>query len=226
MFFVLDPWSSAPVAYFSIRPKSQIFNIRHDYARWIRNFMVMMNKPRNLDFETWPIIRPKSQHSNIRHDGILSIRNFMLMKNNHFWCPVTCKTQKKCAPYFRGNTQFSIYFNWKTFNITIKIYKQFQTYIYFFCFLLDSNQRQISDRWNTIMLYVGNLILWLSHGWKIVIGKWRIEAQNWVFRVFSSSTWNSWSIEYHNAHITFFNFSGPEATGHSGNQTLRLKSTF
>jgi hypothetical protein len=46
MFFVLDPWSSAPVAYSSIRPKSQIFNL-HDYTLWIRNFMVMMKKPEN-----------------------------------------------------------------------------------------------------------------------------------------------------------------------------------
>jgi hypothetical protein len=44
MFFVLDPWSSAPVAYSPIRPKSQIFNIGHDYALWIRNFMVMIKK--------------------------------------------------------------------------------------------------------------------------------------------------------------------------------------
>jgi hypothetical protein len=49
IFFVLD---SAPVAYSPIRPKSQIFNIGHDYALWIRNFMVMMKKPENLDFET------------------------------------------------------------------------------------------------------------------------------------------------------------------------------
>jgi hypothetical protein len=47
MFFVLNPWSSAPVAYSPIRPKSQIFNIGHDYALWIRNFMVMMKKPEN-----------------------------------------------------------------------------------------------------------------------------------------------------------------------------------
>jgi hypothetical protein len=46
MFFVLDQWSSAPVAYSPIRPKSQIFNIGHDYALWIRNFMVMMKNPR------------------------------------------------------------------------------------------------------------------------------------------------------------------------------------
>jgi hypothetical protein len=50
--FVLDPWSSAPVAYSPIRPKSQIFNIGIDYALWIRNFMVIMKKPENLYFET------------------------------------------------------------------------------------------------------------------------------------------------------------------------------
>jgi hypothetical protein len=51
---MLDPWSSAPVAYSPIRPKSQIFNIGDDYALWIRNFMVMMKKPKNLDFEPNP----------------------------------------------------------------------------------------------------------------------------------------------------------------------------
>jgi hypothetical protein len=55
MFFVLNPLPSAPVAYSTIRPKSQIFIIGHDYALWIRNFMVMMKKPKNLDFETWPM---------------------------------------------------------------------------------------------------------------------------------------------------------------------------
>jgi hypothetical protein len=29
------------VVYSPIRPKSQIFDIRHDYALWIRNFLVM-----------------------------------------------------------------------------------------------------------------------------------------------------------------------------------------
>jgi hypothetical protein len=48
MFFVLNPWPTAPVAYSSIRPKSQIFNIGHDYALWIRNFMVMMKKLDNF----------------------------------------------------------------------------------------------------------------------------------------------------------------------------------
>jgi hypothetical protein len=51
--YAFDPWSSPPVAYSSIRPKSQIFNKGgHDYTLRIRNFMVMMKKPENLDFET------------------------------------------------------------------------------------------------------------------------------------------------------------------------------
>jgi hypothetical protein len=37
----------SPVAYSSIQPKSQIFNIGHDYALWIRYFMMMMKKPKN-----------------------------------------------------------------------------------------------------------------------------------------------------------------------------------
>jgi hypothetical protein len=77
MFFVLDAWLSAPVAYSPTPtwPKSQIFNIGHDYALCIRNFMVMMKKSEG---GLWPkaIIRPKSQNSNIKHDGILSIGKF------------------------------------------------------------------------------------------------------------------------------------------------------
>jgi hypothetical protein len=64
-----------------MRPKSQNFNIGYDYAPWLRNFMVVMKKPENLDFETWPNGHnlAKIQNSNIRHDGIRSIGNFMLM---------------------------------------------------------------------------------------------------------------------------------------------------
>jgi nucleoside-diphosphate-sugar epimerase len=54
MLFVLDPASSAHKAYSSIQPKSQIFNIGHDYALRVKIFIVMMKKPENLDFETWP----------------------------------------------------------------------------------------------------------------------------------------------------------------------------
>jgi hypothetical protein len=88
------------------------FNIEHDYALWIRNFMVMMKNPRTSDLVQWPtaIIRTKSRNSNIRHDGILSIGNFILMINNHFarfQLPGNLlKAKKMCS---RGNTQFPIY---------------------------------------------------------------------------------------------------------------------
>jgi hypothetical protein len=62
----------------------------------------------------WPmaIIRPKSQNFKIGHDGILSIGNFILMIKNHILVlqlPGNLPTTKKCAPYFRGNTEFPIY---------------------------------------------------------------------------------------------------------------------
>jgi hypothetical protein len=53
--FVLGPRSSARVAYSPIQPKSKIFNIRHDYALWIRNFMVMMKNPRNSILRLGPM---------------------------------------------------------------------------------------------------------------------------------------------------------------------------
>jgi hypothetical protein len=73
------------------------------------------------DLAQWPKakIRPKSQNSNTRHDGILSTGNFMLMLNNHFaWFQLPGNLLKNCAPYFRGNTQFPIYWNFtgKTVN--------------------------------------------------------------------------------------------------------------
>jgi hypothetical protein len=43
--------SAAHVAYSIIRPKSQIPNIRHDGTLSIGNFMLMMKKPKNLEFE-------------------------------------------------------------------------------------------------------------------------------------------------------------------------------
>jgi hypothetical protein len=62
----------------------------------------------------WPtaMIRPKSQYFKIGHDGILSIGNFILMIKINillFQLPGNWPTTKKCAPYFRGNTQFPIY---------------------------------------------------------------------------------------------------------------------
>jgi hypothetical protein len=80
-------------------------------------------EPQFWDLVQWStaIIRPKSRNSNIRHDGILLIGNFMLMINNHFarfQLPGNLsKTKKKCAPYFRGNTQFPIYFFSKKLHI-------------------------------------------------------------------------------------------------------------
>jgi hypothetical protein len=111
MFFVLDPWSSAPVAHSTIQPKFQIFNIWHDFALWIRNFMVMMKNPEILDSETWPMTHghkpAKVTKLYTRHDGILSIGNIMLIINNHFarfQPPSNLLKPKKCASYFRGNT--------------------------------------------------------------------------------------------------------------------------
>jgi hypothetical protein len=110
MFFVLRSWSSASVTYSTIWPKYQILNVGHDYALWIRNFMVVIaNKLKNLGFGTWP--DGPCPNSNIWRDGIPSIGNFMLMINNHFALfQLPGKLVKLCAPYFRGNTQFHINF--------------------------------------------------------------------------------------------------------------------
>jgi hypothetical protein len=77
----------------------------------------MMNKFREFRFGDLvqcptAIIQPKSRNSNIKHDGILSIGYCMLMITNHFarfQLPGILSKTKKCAPYFRGNTQFPIY---------------------------------------------------------------------------------------------------------------------
>jgi hypothetical protein len=50
-------WSAAHVAYSLIRPKSQIPNIRHDGTLSIGNFMLMMKKPKDLEFEP---VHPKN----------------------------------------------------------------------------------------------------------------------------------------------------------------------
>jgi hypothetical protein len=85
---MLDPWSSAPVAYSSIRSKAQICNLGHDYALWIKNFMVMIQKPENLDFKNGPMANGHNpaevlKNSNKRHTGILH-QNFFdcLTKKN------------------------------------------------------------------------------------------------------------------------------------------------
>jgi hypothetical protein len=73
---------TAPVAYSPI----QIFKIGHDYALWIRNFMVMMKTPRTSIFRLGPMAHGHNpaKVSKFKYDGILSIGNFMLMINNHF----------------------------------------------------------------------------------------------------------------------------------------------
>jgi predicted membrane channel-forming protein YqfA (hemolysin III family) len=50
-------WSAAHVAYSLIRPKSQIPNIRHDGTLSFGNFMLMMKKPKDLEFEP---VHPKN----------------------------------------------------------------------------------------------------------------------------------------------------------------------
>jgi hypothetical protein len=45
------PWSAAHVAFSLIRQKSQIPNIRHDGTLSIGNLMLMMKKPKNLEFK-------------------------------------------------------------------------------------------------------------------------------------------------------------------------------
>jgi hypothetical protein len=84
----------------------------------------------------WPtaMIRPKSQNFKIGHDGSLSIGNFILMIKNHiliFQLPGTRPTTKKCAPFFRGNTEFPIYSN----NLTAaaKLFKNFTDVGFFLC---------------------------------------------------------------------------------------------
>jgi hypothetical protein len=79
--------------------------------------LLWWRKTHRLQFWTpthhWPtaIIRPKSQNSNIRHNGILSLGNFSMMIKIHFARPTT----KKCAPYFRGNTELPLYFLFNNF---------------------------------------------------------------------------------------------------------------
>jgi hypothetical protein len=52
------PWSAAPMAYSPIRPKSQISNVLHDGTLTIRNFILMVNKLKNPNFEPLSSIGP------------------------------------------------------------------------------------------------------------------------------------------------------------------------
>jgi hypothetical protein len=112
------------------------------------------------------IIWPKSRNSNIRHDGILSIGNFMLMINNHFTrfqLPGNLLKTKKCAPYFRGNTQFPIYWNltsWgylpykfrlrrvKPWVLLRKYHRRTNPMTFLATILGSKNQTKYSDFWN------------------------------------------------------------------------------
>jgi hypothetical protein len=92
------------VAYFLIRPKSHISNIRHDGILSFRNFIIKVKNSRFTILSLfWPtaMIRPKSQNFKIGHDGILSVGNFILMIKNHiliFKCPVTDQQPKNVLP--------------------------------------------------------------------------------------------------------------------------------
>jgi hypothetical protein len=65
------------------------------------------------------MIWPSSQNFNLGHeghDGTLLIENFILMIKKYIalqifdcTCPVNWSTTRKCAPWFRGNMEFPIY---------------------------------------------------------------------------------------------------------------------
>jgi hypothetical protein len=63
------------VAYSLIRPKSQIPNIRHDGTLSIGNFMLMMKKHKNLEFE--PLHRKNVLLASVVH-GISCLFTFYL----------------------------------------------------------------------------------------------------------------------------------------------------
>jgi hypothetical protein len=96
--------------------KVPFFQYRAWWYSIVQKFIMMVKNSRITILSLfWPtaMIRPKSQNFKIGHDGILSIGNFILMIKNHillFQLPGNWPTTKKCAPYFRGNTEFPIYF--------------------------------------------------------------------------------------------------------------------
>jgi hypothetical protein len=89
---ILDPWPKSPGIWPWLGP----------LLRRIRFFKY------NLGSFAYSLIRPKSQIPNIRHDGTLSIGNMlMIKKTQESW--IWTRAFKKCAPCFRGNTEFPIY---------------------------------------------------------------------------------------------------------------------
>jgi hypothetical protein len=68
------PWSAAHVACSLIRPKSQIPNIGHDGTLSIGNFMLMMEQPKNLEFEP---VHPKNVLLASVEHGIFCLLNLI-----------------------------------------------------------------------------------------------------------------------------------------------------
>jgi hypothetical protein len=104
----------------AIRPKSQNSNIRHDGTLSIRNFMLMLKKPMDPNLEPLNLYAPwfqwpwsgQSPKIQVCNDGALSIRKLILNKVQLIISLfLNWRTTKKCAPYFRGNTEFPIYLN-------------------------------------------------------------------------------------------------------------------
>jgi membrane protein CcdC involved in cytochrome C biogenesis len=86
------PWSAAHVAYSLIRPKFHISNIRHDGALSIGNFMLMMKKPKNLEFEP---VHPKNVLlASVVHGIFLFIFTFFDLgtfnQSELFLCVILC----------------------------------------------------------------------------------------------------------------------------------------
>jgi hypothetical protein len=81
------PWSAAHVAYSLIRPKSQIPNIKHDGTLRIGNFMLMMKKPKNLEFEP---VHPKNVLlASVVHGISCLLNGYLLSANTTFYTEKT-----------------------------------------------------------------------------------------------------------------------------------------
>jgi hypothetical protein len=116
LFSLKDSRSSAPVACSLISPKSQNSNIRHDGTLSIRNFMLVLKNPMDLNFEPLRSIGinghdpAKVQKFKYMHDGALSIRNFALNQAQlliSHSCQLT-NNQNMCS-LLPSYTEFPIY---------------------------------------------------------------------------------------------------------------------
>jgi hypothetical protein len=70
------------VAYSLIRPKSQIPNIRHDGTLSIGNFMLMIKKPKDLEFEP---VHPKNVLLASVVHGISCLFVYVRIAELHCW---------------------------------------------------------------------------------------------------------------------------------------------